>query len=303
MAKNKSSQIDTLYKYTSIKFAINNLNDGSLRITDPKKFNDPFDCVAASFLLDKHRFLAHLKKRLEMALSKKHRNTELFHKFWNKVYPSDIGRLIDEFVFDVSKSINDLSDNWNTERGGYRVLSLAESNESILMWSHYAGNHSGVVLGFDANKGIFIDNKKVKYINMKTVFNVELNYLLGEFLKNISSENDSIDDVFIEKIKDKHLELFENTLYAKREDWRYERERRIVLSKNDLRIRHISNATENYSVIDFSKNELVSVVFGINSNQEEVDALASIVNSKYPDARLFRARRDGLDMKICNFEI
>lgn len=34
------------------------------------------------------------------------------------------------------------------------VLSLSENRESLLMWSHYAQNHSGFLIGFDSDQGI-----------------------------------------------------------------------------------------------------------------------------------------------------
>ena len=45
-------------------------------------------------------------------------------------------------------------------------LSMSSTNSSILMWSHYANNHEGYIIGFDPKHSFFqYGVSKVQYSN------------------------------------------------------------------------------------------------------------------------------------------
>lgn len=58
------------------------------------------------------------------------------------------------------------------------VLSLTKNGNKLLMWSHYADNHSGFVIGFDATSSFFHPEQgkmitpltEVKYSEPETLF-------------------------------------------------------------------------------------------------------------------------------------
>jgi Protein of unknown function (DUF2971) len=48
------------------------------------------------------------------------------------------------------------------------ILSLSEKCDDIVMWSHYADEHHGICLEFDATHGFFCGAKPVRYSNVLT---------------------------------------------------------------------------------------------------------------------------------------
>ena len=82
------------------------------------------------------------------------------------------------------------------------ILCLSNTNSNILLWSHYAANHTGVCLGFAATNytPFFGSAQKVKYSRAYPAIDV-------------TSED--------------HEELAESLLLTKSEDWQYEKEWRI----------------------------------------------------------------------------
>jgi Protein of unknown function (DUF2971) len=129
---------------------------------------------------------------------------ELFSALVNaryKALESQLPKLLNMFTPMARKLIYENID----KRFG--VLSLSEVSDNILMWSHYAANHTGFVLGFDADHPHF-----------------------GE--KN--SEADDLRDLrpvlyTDERPKSPLNELdFVNLFWVKSKRWEYEREWRIV---------------------------------------------------------------------------
>jgi hypothetical protein len=52
----------------------------------------------------------------------------------------------------------------------YGVLSLAERNDSIPMWTHYAASHTGFVIGFDTGSSMFVEamkNPKLRHVDYR----------------------------------------------------------------------------------------------------------------------------------------
>lgn len=86
----------------------------------------------------------------------------------------------------------------------FRILSLTQRNDNILMWSHYANNFSGICIGFAEDK-TFAQTTEIEY-SSKT-YQVD---------QNISLEENARKSL-----------LFKNL------DWKYEQEKRIVLEQSD----------------------------------------------------------------------
>lgn len=87
------------------------------------------------------------------------------------------------------------------EKQKYRICSLTKDKDNLVMWSHYADNSKGLVLG------VKIKEKNYKIHKVKYLPDLEL-------IKNI-------DDMSAEKI-----------LTNKLDNWTYENEQRILITEN-----------------------------------------------------------------------
>lgn len=152
-----------IFKY--LKFRDNLLQDDGviLRATPRNKLNDPFEFLPPNILVDKIKEI--------------HKN--------RKTTPP---------------SYKQISENFFSFHG---AISFTESKSNLLMWSHYADEHKGVVLGFNKNYSFFKDLKRVKYDSI----------IPDELITDIDiNDNNSF------------LQLF----YLKSDEWIYEKEHRIV---------------------------------------------------------------------------
>lgn len=302
MAKKKSFTPLSLYKYASIDDAIKIFEGGSLKVTDPKKFNDPFDCVAPEFNLKRDIFLTEIRERLKIELRKE--CPKYYSKMLSWVNGQQVNNEVDFFIIELEKLFNNISETWSSGVDSYRVLSLAESRENILMWSHYAASHSGVVIEFDVSCDIFSDAKKVRYSNIKSMYDGYLNHLICIFMRNFSlKKNDDSDLLLVKAMNDWYLNLLENLLFLKREEWRYENEYRIVLPVDSDLITAHATESGGISTIKFQQKSVMSMTFGVNSNlhSDRVIKLVDILREYYPDVTLFQSQKKGLNLLMTNF--
>lgn len=133
------------YKYVSFETAKIILSDLTIRFSKPCSFNDIYDCEAPYKITNfsKKDLLALYNNALLLC------NDDAKNKLkmeYNKIRDAEY---FDEEMRHVAKTIIDYCRNLINEN--QRVLCLSKNKDSILMWSHYAQNHTGVVIGFDKN--------------------------------------------------------------------------------------------------------------------------------------------------------
>ncbi|MDO6803949.1 DUF2971 domain-containing protein [Wenyingzhuangia sp. 1_MG-2023] len=129
----------------------------------------------------------------------------------------------------------------------FSFCSLSEEPDNILMWSHYANNHKGIVVGFD-----FPDLKnchslqKVKYSDNLPSFDIKT------YAKFLIKQNSSfLNDIFQDfSIKSSH--------------WSYEKEWRIWRDKS--------------SYLIFKPENIKEVHFGVNTLPETKAIVVELMN-------------------------
>ncbi|MEC4049117.1 DUF2971 domain-containing protein [Flavobacterium sp. SUN046] len=125
------------------------------------------------------------------------------------------------------------------------ICCFSRKVDSILMWSHYASNHSGFCIEFHSNQDLEgINPIDVNYVN---------NYLQAEYYKN---QKDAIFHV----------------IFTKAKQWQYEQELRSI--RNKL-IDDISRK------IPFRKKDVKALYLGVNCKESTKKELLKIVNEVY----------------------
>lgn len=159
---------------------------------------------------------------------------------------------------------------------GVCCFTVKENKLNVLMWSHYANSHKGVVLGFSEEilQIIHNDDFRVKQ-NSEMIFSKpdkrEVTY------KNIPS--------LINPFKKDRYSIRDYE-YIKSEDWKYENEIRIVSPKFGLHY--------------FNKQSLKEIIFGINSTENLMNTIRNITNeiSEYSKIKLIKCQREEDILKI-----
>ncbi|CAH6846320.1 conserved hypothetical protein [Vibrio chagasii] len=130
-----------LYKYMSFS-NLKYLLDGTIRFTQPKAFNDPFELLPEIHLIDSVDGFS-----LDVTAPKREGTP---------------ARLTDDFE---SKNCNDIvaRDVLNAVNDLIGILCLSRNPNSLLMWSHYADEYKGVVVEFDETHEFFTGLFPVSY--------------------------------------------------------------------------------------------------------------------------------------------
>jgi hypothetical protein len=126
------------------------------------------------------------------------------------------------------------------------VFSLTETDNNELMWSHYAGNHTGYVVGFDTNTDFF-SRRKNDPIGC------------GELMNVIYSDNTPV--VYVDP---GNLEIPKELFFTKTTKWQYEREWRMIrmLSTAD------TTAEPSIHLFEIPPESIVSITFGLKFPDE-----------------------------------
>ncbi|EIV8503604.1 DUF2971 domain-containing protein [Vibrio parahaemolyticus] len=180
-----------LYKF--MPFRKQFFKDQLLRLTPPNDLNDPFDAKPsleairrkAAFMVDQHGEGAGLL--------------------------TDVGLLDHVDIVDYLKS----------ELSKYGIISLTEDPYNLLMWSHYADEHKGVVVGYDElDTMILVSGDCLSKYEPATSMPLPVRYTRQR-------PDDKIDDEYIYEIAEKSF--FQQIALVKSDDWIYEKEHRILL--------------------------------------------------------------------------
>ena len=155
-----------LYKYATVDTARKVLRTGTLRFQSPLRYNDPFDsqwdpfwpiftpeareyerALAERALRDPASWPDHAEPEFRRAMDDERARIEALPQGQRE---EAIARFLDDLM-DKPTIPEPVADRLLDIRRRMRMLCLCECDRSVLMWSHYADQHRGVMLGFDIN--------------------------------------------------------------------------------------------------------------------------------------------------------
>lgn len=217
-----------LYKYSNWnnEYTKENLKHNRLFFNIATNFNDPFDMYPSYQILNRKAYNNNQKKYLQQKKGYTKKNAKLAATLMS------------------TKSIlktAPISMRYHKSLGRYGISCFSEDNSNILMWSHYASEHSGICLGFDIaldNMSSFFNNLpyKAKLLNINYTSNRPILPLLDWSLKY-----EDILPIFINKSL----------------DWQYEKEHRILL---------LGNEKSFPSCLTYDPKYLKEIILGANMN-------------------------------------
>lgn len=250
-----------LYRYRSMasKGLSRTFTHDELYFASPLDFNDPFDCCppfsTTEYTDDDLR--EHFRKAYSTSkLDAKAENIEkkVISIKNNNSFKSSIVQPFLETCREVNSSLG--------------ILCLSKKPDDILMWSHYADGHRGIVLEFNKpalEKNFYCD--KVDYDN------------------NIITLKDH---------NEKSSELHKLILLKKSEHWKDEEEWRLIVdpsSRTDI---------PNCRIFKFPKEALTGVILGYNMIPEDEYFVREWLKESNHPAKVYKAERniDAYSIKI-----
>ena len=135
----------SLYKY--VKFEnLKRILEGSIRFTQPKAFNDPFEMVPELYVPEGFGC----------------QDVEILFSVTAQRREPILGALDDDFESDYCSDQNSrrILDSLNRSIG---ILCLSKNDSSLLMWSHYADEYSGAIVQFDETNDFLFGHFEMKY--------------------------------------------------------------------------------------------------------------------------------------------
>ena len=236
------------------------LQNGCIRFTPPADFNDPFEfkpniskfhrrslqfefdrnALSEDDLIEKYPKIQKFNENDE-SLIQEYSNTR------NDAY-TEYKRKLDQILVDygVLSVFSNKSESLNPSM---YVHDESEPRQNILMWSHYANNHKGMVIEF--NQSFFSDEiEEVTYVTKRPT-------VTYEEIDNLCSDN-------LSKI-----------FNSKKNVWNNESEFRVVkkLTDADNIIR------ENIHLFNFNKRSIRSVTIGCKADPKFADKVYEILKS------------------------
>lgn len=273
-----------LYKYMSIETARIVLSTGKLRFQSPLKYNDPLDSqwdvmwpVSTPEARDYEQTL------IEQALHNPRswpNNTDPEHKAAIDQVRTSINQRpeaqrdqeIAKFARDAATSSEvpkQHTQQIHDMRRRMRVFCLSETDCSILMWSHYADQHRGVVLGFDTEAMERFWRRPLESIN----YTDELPQLIDPKAWSRS---------IIFGLTEPDLKVHEREwALTKHSDWGYEKEWRFVWIAQ-------KGTDGDYENFEFPRSSLVELVLGCKTDAVQSQELLSIARTFRSDVKHFQ---------------
>ena len=268
-----------LYKYTTAEAAIKILTTSTVRFTAPECFNDPYDsCAPIQLKCDDKKIIEILKKSNIII-----QNNTFYFK---------------DNTHDLRLSINQLFSHLNKY---FRVLCLSKTNKSILMWSHYANSHKGVVIDFSTDIYPITDAQPIAY-NEFEILNLENLALFNNYTKH--------------KVK----EIDTPIPFIKYKDWEYEDEYRcsflLPFYKDFLnkfnnkdtspQWQNCYNELKNedkYVHLPIAHNAIKAVYLGCKIAPSDEIAIIEILKTKYPHTKCYKAEKQENSFELKFHEI
>lgn len=229
-----------LYKYISPE-RIDVLENLNIRFTQPLYLNDPYETnpvITGSELLDEQWEMIGKIECERNGLNYESLKPLNERKIRDKMFPGAIQIMKVFFHHRIG------------------ILSLSETHDNALMWSHYCSNHQGYVIEFNSEHNFFRSNNK--------------DYVIENTSKVVYTNNRP--NVTLERLSMKDL------YFTKSTDWSYEREWRILKSieKADTKIEN-----GNISLFNLPTEIVKGIYLGAAASDEfEASVLSAIEKNK-----------------------
>lgn len=285
------------YKYVSLTTAKRILENGSFLSRCPLEFNDPFDVqTGMHFDFDIHNlhkiFFEKLAALVEAENQPIFENENDFSRFVMRIreLKKSHGFPEEKLRMETEKLISTMGASFEAARILFvqeraklvkriRVLCLSETFESVLMWSHYADNHTGVVLKLKVAETEAEDDPL--WIAEKVTYT-------GQAIP-LMTEKEALDEIFGIKKYDSS-KLSRQLTCTKFDVWEYEKEWRIWDVVDER------NKSDYYITINLKRFE--AIYFGCKTEEPDIAEMKAIAMSKNNEMKFYKAKKHESEYRL-----
>ena len=144
-----------LHKYVTIE-TLKRILEGSIRMTQPGAFNDPFELLPEIIVRKDH-----VEEPIQLSIDIRSPRRQI---------PAAIAGPIPDDCTSSDFISRQIRDDLSEQVG---ILCLSRSPNSTLMWSHYADQYQGAVISFDSDHKFFVDQINVEYVTDRPKIPIE----------------------------------------------------------------------------------------------------------------------------------
>lgn len=297
------------FKYVTAETALLILGSLKLKYSSPVLFNDPFDTQTRfdfDFEIDDfthalnneiYRLVHAEKEPIGDDTNSSFRNIK---RLWNNLKKYSLKMPKELFI----KNTNDNTENtikmlnkhleeanswWRRLVRASRVFCLAEEYDNLLMWAHYAGEHTGAVIKFKClpeYETSLCGARKVDYVAMPPVIASKDEYISYHTGQGPFNQKLSINNLFL----------------SKSEHWIYEKEWRVFILPDDSDNPTIPKdecGNEILSeLISFYPQEIHSIFFGCKMSEENRQEIDKLLVAGFSHVKKFRCIRNKRQYKL-----
>jgi len=276
----KAHDREYFYKYVTADVAYKILYSLQVKCSSPFLFNDPFDS----------QIIVHHDVRDEKDLVE--RTVGTICKSWKGYIKDGDDKGAAQIVCDeMLRDNNFVSERYQAFLRFYedinkvmpaiaktdRIFCVSEINDNLLMWAHYADNHTGVVIKLRCvpeKASALCAAKPIKYSLTMPLINME--------------------DMF-DTVENASLKLLEKILLTKSLDWGYEKEWRVVLKAQ--------NENNDFDYRSLFADELDSIYLGCRISDKDKRAIIDMVRTTRKNIKVFESRKNDLKFELEFLEI
>ena len=250
------ADLDYIYKYTSAESGMLLLENKTIHLNSPLKFNDPFDC---------HPLLIKISEQFiyDSINTRENRNVVSARGFRNS--PSYLNFLKNCAEIQTKAITKDVLPK-------VKISCFSEEKNNLLMWSHYAKNHTGVCFEFDVKKMInyFGTLSETTQVSVGVFLKVQYDQVRSSYL--FESSNDPWP--LIMWLKTKSI------------DWEYEKEIRLVFLK------------EEESLLPIPSELLSRIYLGNQISKDYQSEVVRLCKKNFPTTDIFKMHLSAEEFKL-----
>jgi hypothetical protein len=281
------------FKYVTAETAKIILESGNLRWSSPALFNDPFDVQFDLHLeYEEQTIVDHIADELweiysgRKELMPANELGRMFQFFLRRVPGLSREQLFgkQQLRSAISGSVNKTKElipglhaHQRKLLQASKLFCVSEVHDNILMWSHYARDHTGVVLEFDTDKNTDSPLMRAE----RVVYSKRMPRLMtqADMVRFFSGQARMDESV-----------IMHDSIFTKAEDWSYEREWRVWLPGTD--------AAKPFLDLGYEIAELVGIYFGCRISDENQQTLVNLTARSAPHLAKYRAKKSAREFLL-----
>ena len=300
------------YKYATAQTALRILQNYTVRYSSPVLFNDPFDTqTRLGYEFEEEKFLTAFRDEMfkllhsegEPVFIDRHatlcREILVFRKIvQNKSrMTKDIFNQMSEDILELGETVlkqenEEINTWWMKAAKATKVFCVAETCDNLLMWAHYAKDHTGAVIEFECLPDLdtpLCAAREVNYvakppfIATKLELDAYIHYITGQAALN------------------RELTIYDLCL-SKSDHWKYEQEWRVFIPPVDMDNPTIRIDADGKEILFELKRvlpqEIHSIYFGCKMDADNRQKLLSCLSGDLKHVKKYDAIKCGKEYKL-----